>query len=51
MYVVFHPVDDECLVSLVGDDPGHIFPNILLPFLVKEVLPSSNRKDDLDVDL
>jgi hypothetical protein len=51
MHMVFHPIDDEWLVSLILNDPGHIFKHFLPPFLVQKVLPSLHGKDNLNVDL
>ena len=51
MNMVFHPVDDDGLLSLVFDNSRHVFENLLPPFLGKQVLPSLHSKYDLNIDL
>jgi hypothetical protein len=49
--MIFHAADDDRFVSLVGDDPAHIFKDLLAPGLMEKVLSSLHSKNDLNVDL
>ena len=51
MRMIFHAIDDDGFLSLVLDNPRHIFEDFLSPFLVQKILASLHSKNDLDVDL
>lgn len=51
MRMILHAVDDDRLLSLVLDDPRHVFERLLPPFFLEEVLAPLHGEDDLNVDL
>jgi len=51
MNMIRNTIDDDWLLSLVFDNPRHIFENFMPPFPLEEVLASLHSEDDLDVDL
>jgi hypothetical protein len=51
MDVIRHTVDNDWLMSLVFNNPTHVFENIIPPLLLKEILTSLYGKNDLDMYL
>ena len=49
--MIRNAVDNDRFMSLVLDDPRHIFENFIPPFFLKEVLTSLHSKDDLNINL
>jgi hypothetical protein len=51
MDMVGNAVDDDRFMTLVFDDPAHVFEHFIPPFVLKQVLASLHGKNNLDIDL
>ena len=51
VHMIGDAVDDDWFLSLIFDDPRHIFENLIPPFFLEQVLTSLHSKDHLNINL
>ena len=51
MHMIFHTVNNDRFLSLVFDDPCHVFEHFITPFFLEEILASLHGENDLNIDL
>jgi hypothetical protein len=49
--MVRNAIDDDGFLSLIFDNPRHVFEDLIPPFFLEQVLASLHTKDDLNINL